>query len=176
MSGEIKNLAGLIKKRNAIEAEIAAIINRPGEIGHVGEFIASRIFNIKLEHSAVTAGWDGHFTKGPLAGKTVNIKWYPKREGLLDLNQFNPDYYLVLTGGRSNAETSRGKTRPWLISEVFLFETRWLLNELTGRKVKIGIATSVASDYWEQARVYNGKESLLLPLSVEQRGMLDLFG
>lgn len=177
MSGEMRKLAALIKKRNAIEADLAAIINRPGEIGHVGEFIASRIFNINLEHSAVTAGWDGRFTEGALAGKTVNIKWYPKREGLLDLNiQFNPDYYLVLTGGQANAETSRSKTRPWLITEVFLFETRWLLSELAGRKVKIGSATSVARKYWEQARVYPGKDSLLLPLSEEKREMLALFG
>ena len=175
MSREIRKLAALIKKRNAIEADIAAIINRPGEIGHVGEFIASRIFNINLEHSAVTAGWDGHFTESSPAGKTVKIKWYPKREGLLDLNiQFNLDYYLVLTGGQANAKPSRGKTRPWLISD--LFETRWLFSELAGRKVKIGSATSVARKYWEQARVYPGKESLLLPLSEEKREMLALFG
>ena len=80
MSEEIRKLAALIKKRNAIEAEIAAIINRPGEVGHVGEFITSRIFNVNLEHSAVTAGWDGHFTEGSPVGKTVKIKWYPKRE------------------------------------------------------------------------------------------------
>lgn len=36
MSGEKEKLAGLIKKRNDIEAEIAAIINRPGEVDHVG--------------------------------------------------------------------------------------------------------------------------------------------
>ena len=126
MSGEIRKLAALIKKRNFIEADLAAIINRPGEVGLICEFISSRIININLEHSAVTAGWDGHFMEGPLTGKTVNIKWYPKREGLLDLSkQFIPDYYLVLTGDRANAETSRGKTRPWLISAVFLFDTRW---------------------------------------------------
>lgn len=41
ISGEIEKPAGLIKKRNTIEAEISANINRPGEVGHVGEFIAT---------------------------------------------------------------------------------------------------------------------------------------
>jgi hypothetical protein len=42
----------------------------------------------------------------------VNIKWYLKREGLLDTSEsVRLDYYLVLAGPRSAAASSRGSTR-----------------------------------------------------------------
>ena len=179
MRSDIQKLAHLIAKRNVIEADIAAIVGRPGEIGHVGEYIASKIFNINLEKSAVQAGWDGCFTEGDLSGKTVNIKWYAKREGILDINTHtHPDYYLVLAGPKANEETSRGKVRPWLIKEVFLFETTWLINELRNRNIKIRTAASVAQAYWEHARIFPGSENSqqVLMLSKKQQEMLKLFG
>jgi len=49
---ELKRLAELIRKKNEIEREITRIINRPALIGHVGEFMASKIFDIELAESA----------------------------------------------------------------------------------------------------------------------------
>jgi hypothetical protein len=40
----------------------------------------ARVFNIRLEDAANTPGLDGYFTAGPLAGKSVNIKLYGKRD------------------------------------------------------------------------------------------------
>ena len=87
------------------------------------EWIAQEIFRVTLEENAVQKGFDGRFADGPLVGKTVNVKWYGKREGLLDINPDSvPDYYLVMTGPKAVARTSRGQTRPLVITEVFLFD------------------------------------------------------
>jgi hypothetical protein len=65
---------------------------------------AAQIFDIELEASAVAAGIDGRFRSGSLQGRTANINWYPKREGLLDTTDSTAlDYYLVLTGPPSAA-------------------------------------------------------------------------
>jgi hypothetical protein len=83
----LAQVATLLRERNAIDVELARLINRPMTSGHLGEWIAAQIFNIQLEATAVAAGVDGRFRSGPLQGRTVNIKWYLKREGLLDMTQ-----------------------------------------------------------------------------------------
>ena len=130
---KLERLAELIHAKNRIDDEIAEIIGRPSLIVHVGEYIASEIFKIELEQSAVEKGIDGRFTQGPLKGQTVNIKFYGKRENLLDINiDHLPDYYLVLTGPKSSAVSSRSATRPWLISSVYLFNSQKLMSVFVG--------------------------------------------
>ena len=147
----LEQLASLLARRNAIDEEIAALIDHPAIRDHVGEWIAQEIFAVKLEGSAVHKGFDGRFADGPLAGKTVNVKWYGKREGLLDINPDGvPDYYLVMTGPKAVARTSRGQTRPWVITEVFLFDAPALVKRLP----RLGVAASVRQHEWEAARVY----------------------
>ena len=98
------NLANLIHNRNKIAEEISLIIDRPAQIGHIGEFIASKIFQITLAESASEKAIDGYFSSGTLQGKSVNIKWYAKRENMLDITpDALPDYYLVMTGPKSPA-------------------------------------------------------------------------
>ena len=122
---ELSKLAQLIKQRNQTETEITALIDRPAQIGHTGEYIASKIFNITLQESASFKGSDGFFSTGNLANKSVNIKWYAKLEGILDININSlPDYYLVLAGPAPQKMNSRGEVRPWLINGVYLFA--WL--------------------------------------------------
>jgi len=48
----LRELATLLAERNRTEQAITAIINRPAALGHIGEFIASSIFDIALEKSA----------------------------------------------------------------------------------------------------------------------------
>jgi hypothetical protein len=109
---QITRLAELLKARNSIDAEIAAITGRPMTSGHLGEWIASRVFGIELEPSAAAAAIDGRFRSAPFAGMTVNVKWYLKREGLLDMSSSPAlDSYLVLAGPASAAASSRGSTR-----------------------------------------------------------------
>jgi hypothetical protein len=151
---QLLRLAALIQKRNVIDAGIAQIIGRPAEKGHVGEYLASYLFDIEIEVSATRAGYDGRFRSGPLAGRSVNVKWYAKREGLLDIKpQHLPDYFLVLTGPRASAASSRGTTRPWLVKDIFLFESAALMNLLKDRNISIGIATSLRLKDWEAARI-----------------------
>jgi hypothetical protein len=95
---ELAQIARLLTERNAIDDTVAAIIDRPMTSGHLGEWIAAQIFDIALERSATTAAIDGRFRSGPLQGQTVNVKWYLKQEGLLDISESPAlDYYLVLT-------------------------------------------------------------------------------
>jgi hypothetical protein len=174
---DLARLAELIKTRNAFENDIARIVGRPAQMGHLGEYIAARVFTIELEESAAHKGSDGRFTGGPLAGRTVNIKWYAKLEGMLDVNpEAIPDYYLVLAGPRVAAASSRATVRPWLIESAFLFDAEELVGAPRRRGVKLGIATSVARQYWDEAEVYPSRRNHLLTLSGEQRRLLSLFG
>ena len=110
---QMQRLAGLVKQKNGADRRIAEVIGRPTITGHFGEVVASEIFGIELHDSAAQKGSDGHFISGTHARRTVNIKYYPKHQGLLDMSVDDaPDYYLVLTGRRSAATTSRGKVRP----------------------------------------------------------------
>ena len=173
---ELQRLASIIKQRNAIDDEIAAIIDRPSHSGHLGEYVASQIFGIRLSESAVTKGIDGDFTEGQLAGKSVNIKKYGIYQGLLDIRpDAVPDYYLVLAGPRSSVASSRGTTQPWVIESVFLFDGHAVVKELSERGVKIGVATSVRRHFWDEAEIYPSPNNPTLPLSAEQRAMIALF-
>src|SRR5437763_303104 len=99
LSTDLQQLAALVKERNAVDDQIAALIGRPAERGHTGEYLAAAIFGITLHESAVYKGSDGRFAAGPLAGRSVNVKWYGTQQGLLDLHlEGAPDDYLVLTG------------------------------------------------------------------------------
>ena len=100
-------LAELIAERNRVEHQIAQVIGRPGERGHVREFIASHVFDIELHEKAATKASDGYFRSGPLVGKSVNIKWYRPQEEMLDLSSdVGLDFYLGLTGPRAPAASA----------------------------------------------------------------------
>jgi len=173
----VAELAELLRERASIEARIAELIGRPALPGHIGEFIAAAIFDIALNESASATATDGTFTRGHLAGKTVNVKLYGKNEGLLDLPRDGApvaDYTLVLVGPRSAAGTSRGTTRPIAISAAYLFPNHELLASLRLRGVKIGVATSVVRNLWDAAEIYP-RSGPRLELDDGQRQLLALF-
>ncbi len=66
--GDLNRLAHLLRRYNAIGDEIAGVIRRPSERGHVGEYTAAHIFDIDLERSARKRARDGRFMAGALAG------------------------------------------------------------------------------------------------------------
>jgi hypothetical protein len=172
----LNDLAGLIREKNEHDARITAIVGRPALIGHVGEYIASRVFGIRLHESAVHKGSDGVFSDGALAGRSVNVKWYARNEGLLDLHQTDPpDFYLVLSGPAPSGAFVKGGVRPWLITQVHVFDASMLHATLAQSGTKIGVASSVRKAYWIDAEVYPTPRNQLLVLSAEQRGMLALF-
>src|SRR3954471_1765925 len=83
VSSDLAVLTDLLRHRNEIDRQIAGLIGRPAERGHLGEFIASRLFGIRIAGSATQKDLDGWFESGPLAGKSVNVKLYGLHEGLL---------------------------------------------------------------------------------------------
>ena len=173
---EVARIASLLTERNAIDDTIAVIIDRPMAAGHLGEWIAAQVFDIQLEHSASTAVIDGQFRTGPLRGHTVNVKWYLKQEGLLDMSESAAlDYYLVLTGPRSALLTSRGGTRPWRIDHAFLFHAPSLLAEQQSRGVKTGSQPASAEQNGSPPRSIPTKTTGCCPLSDRQTGLLRLF-
>lgn len=151
----LSTLADLIREHNGVARRSSDLICRPALLGHIGEFIASRVFDIQLESSAATPGIDGRFGSGPLADRTVNIKFYSQRDSMLDIaTKSPPDVYLVLVGRLAPAFPSRYEPRPWSIREVFLLESQRLMPVLRARSVPIGVATSVPASEWEAARIY----------------------
>ena len=177
-NGDLRRLAELLDLRNANEREIAELIGRPGQPGHVGEFIAVRIFDIDLEPSANRPGYDGRFGSGPLAQKSVDVKYYSRWEAMLDINiKHTPDYYLVLAGPKSTAASSKGSSRSWTVDNVFLFEAKPLIERLRERGVKIGTATSVRSNEWEAARIYPvGADKSPVTITKTQQEQIGMFG
>lgn len=177
MDQAIELLAELIHERNEVAQRITALVGRPAQIGHVGEFIASKVFDIQLEESAVAKGIDGRFRNGPLAGMSVNVKFYAKLEWLLDIRaDAIPDYYLVLAGPRTKVASSRGESRLWYIDSVYLFAGQRIYNELFSRNLRIGEATSVMRAHWDTAEIYPHNRNSEFQLTADQRAMLALFG
>jgi hypothetical protein len=172
---DLQRIAKLLRERNAIDDQIAEITKRPMVAGHLGEWIAAQVFDIELELSAVATAIDGRFRSGPLAGRTVNIKWYLKREGLLDMTMSDLlDEYLVMTGPVSAAMSSRGQTRPWRIDAVYLFDARALRADLLERGRRVGVASSVRAERWKEAEIYP-QDNPRLPLSAPAREALRMF-
>lgn len=172
----VARVAGFLSERNRIDASIARVIGRPVTAGHLGEWIAAQVFGIELEESAAAQGIDGRFGSGRLVGCTVNVKWYMKRTGLLDTTEFpGLDYYLVLTGPPSPAESSRGLSRAWCVQAVFLFDARQLRAEQVSRGVRRGVASSVVKRLWNEAEIYPRPRNPLLTPTADQVRMLGLF-
>ena len=175
--GRLSELAQLIREKNEHDARITDIVGRPALIGHMGEYIASRIFGIRLHESATHKGSDGEFTSGALAGCSVNIKWYAKNESVLDLHTTQPpDFYLVLTGPPPSSTAVKGGVRPWLISHVYLFAAPVIHGALVQSGAKIGVASSVRKAQWIDAELYPTPKNELLVLSEGQRSMIAMFG
>jgi hypothetical protein len=173
---ELQHLSELLRERNGIDARISQLIGRPALQGHIGEFIGSKVFDIELERSATQKAIDGRFRSGPLAGPTVNIKFYAKQESVLDIHTtVQPDYYLVLAGPESSASSSRGKSRPLVVDHVYLFHAGAVVEAVRRRNVKVGIATSVPKRLWREAEIYPAQRNAELPVSPEQHSLLALF-
>jgi hypothetical protein len=161
---DVTRVAELIRDRNRIDAALSACIRRPALPGHLGDWIAAQVFGIELEQH-LAKGVDGRFADG----RTVNIRWYLKRDNLLDLREDGPDHYLVLTGPKKVADV-----RPMVVDAVYLFDAAILVAELRGRGLKIGVGSSVRAQQWEAAEIYP-RHNPSFVLTEEQRDLLALF-
>jgi hypothetical protein len=166
----LAQIADLLRVRNEADRSIATLLGRPATSGNIGEAVAARVFGIRLVESGSNRGFDGVFSDGPHAGKTVNIKTYSRHESILDIGPHPCDYFLVLTGPVGPA-----RHLPWGIDSIFLFESITLLEALKRRQVKIGVATSVLKADWEAARLYPPSQNSPMRLSEAQLAMLALF-
>jgi hypothetical protein len=173
---ELAEFAALLKERNAINARIGAMLGRPAETGDIGEWIASKIFDIELAAAANNTAFDGHFTTGDLVGRTVNVKTYLRQYSTLDVTEHSSlDYYLIFTGPKSNLGSSRGTLRPFCIESVYLFKSADLLTELRATGKVIGIATGINVAWWKAAEIYPLPTNPALMLNDHQRSRLALF-
>ncbi|MFJ5990646.1 hypothetical protein [Lentzea sp. NPDC092896] len=154
-------VAALIQERNRIDAELSTCIGRPALTGHLGAWIAAQVFGIS----------DGRLGDG----RTVGVRWYTKREGLLDMKEKGPDLYLVLAGPKAEPASSRGTTRPLVVDAVYLFDGAAVVADLQSRGLKIGVASSVRTELWEAAEIYP-RRNPSFPLTSEQRELLALLG
>ena len=171
---EAVRIAELLAARNRLDLEIALVTNRPVSIVHLGEWIASRVFDIELDADAVNPAVDGTFRSGELAGKSVNVKWYVTREGLLDLNELAAaDYYLVLAGPKS--ASIRGGIRPWCFESVHLFESGPLVESIRSRGLRIATAASIRVEQWDDAEIFPVSAHPALVVTEDQAGLLRLF-
>lgn len=172
----LARIAEWLRERNRIDDQIAEVIHRPMTSGHLGEWIAAQIFDIELELSASEAVIDGCFRSGPLEGRTVNVKWYLEREGLLDMTAAEDLHdYLVLTGPVGVAASSRGRTRPWRIDAVYLFDAQTLRADLLARGQQVGTASSIRNELWTGAEIYPEPRNNRFLLTAEQVQALRLF-
>jgi hypothetical protein len=173
----LSRLAELLRARNTVESNLANLLENSVNLGAVGEYIAAQIFGITLLPSAHHGEFAGIFANQPLTGKTVDIQWYPRREGFLNVHsEPAPDYYLILAGPKQESSTARALVNPWLISSVHLFHAPELLSALRERGVQIGSHTSVINQLWERAEIFPVQLNHTLLLSDEQRQLLHLFG
>jgi len=176
MQASIRTLADLLNERNLLDERIAQLIGRPASPGHIGEYIAAAVFRIDLFPSATHKAADGVFQEGPLQGKSVNVKLYGKQEGILDIRpDALPDFYLVLTGPRSQPTSSRGSTRPLTIQHAYLFDAAELASLLKARGTNLGPASSVPQALWETAEVWPSATNPRIHLDKDQTEALGLF-
>jgi hypothetical protein len=174
----LAELAGLIAQRNAVERAISQVIGCPAHSGHIGEYIAAVIFNITLNAGANHKQDDGRFSTGPLQDQTVNIKYMSRKIGILNMGTSrvavnHPDWYLVLTGPTSKPMSTKQTATPWVIEQVFLFNSQELLRQLNGKRT--GIATGVPKVLWQAAKLYPEAVSPHYTITEEQRAHLNLF-
>jgi hypothetical protein len=171
---DLSRLASLLQSRNTIDEKMATLIGRSAQVGNIGEYIAATIFAITLDEAGKHRGYDGRFTQGPLAGRTVDIQWHPRHDGQMNIKQDAlPDYYLALEGPANSAASF---ANPWIIEAVFLFNASNLLTALRERGVQLGSGTSVTGPLWERAEIYPVPRNNRLTLSEEQHKLLVLFG
>ncbi len=171
---DLNALSSLIKSRNTIDGKLATIIGKSAQIGNMGEYIASIIFEIALDGTGKARGYDGRFIRGPLARQSVDVQWRVRRDGQLNIKiDAIPDYYLVFTGPTTCTPPFAS---PWLIETIFLFHGIELHTALRERGVQIGNSTSVTGPLWERTEIYPIPRNPALILTDEQRKQLILFG
>lgn len=172
----LPHLAELLRARNTVESNIANLLGSGVNLAAVGEYITAEIFGITLVPSSHHNEFAGIFAHRPLEGKTVDVQWYPRREGFLNIHsEPAPDYYLVLAGPKQESSTARALVNPWLICSVHLFSARDLLAALRERGVQIGTHTSVINQLWERSEIFPIQHNNTLLLTDEQRQLLKLF-
>ena len=172
---DLVELARLLDERNEVDSKIARIVGMSARIGDVGEYIAARVFEIKLHESRSAKGSDGIFVGGQFKGRTVNVKFYTDSGNGLDLKPpGSTEFYLVFSGGGKEMGM-KGVSRPLTIDSIYIFDESALMGKLLARGVKIGEPTSLRNEDWDEAELYPRSRSPVYRLIDDQRRMLKLF-
>ncbi len=173
---ELSHLADLIGERNRVEREIVAITDRSAQLERVGEYIASIIFDLTLYPFRSEMGSDGYFNIGPLAGQSVDVKWYSREEYRVSVNVAAlPDYYLVFSGPRVSTIVSRRAPHAWAISKVHLFQAKAFVDASLLNNAKANVGIVVARAHWDEAELYPNARNPFFSLTEAQRARLAMF-
>ena len=111
---KLRRLARVIQERNAIDKEIASIINNEALNGNIAEYIVEQVFGVErpLKRNQKTS--DGFIPEGLLKGKTVNTKYSGKSDRWLNIIEGDDlDYYIVIKGLKSDQDA------PFTIERAF---------------------------------------------------------
>lgn len=84
------------------------------------------------------------------------MKFHSVNEHLINLSKKASEdvYLLVFTGAYEPASSSRGKNRPFRITNAYLFHEKKLCDDLKKQKRKVGVGTSLKREYWNKAEIY----------------------
>ncbi len=175
-SDKLGYLAEFIRIRNVADQGIARFIGRAPHPDSIAAFVASRIFDIELQPTPGRA----RFRSGPFKDRSVQVQYASRNNGTLamvksDHPADHPDVYLVITGQRSDVTPVVDTVTPWVVTNVYLFRTEWIIDRLISHGIEIGTATHVPKHLWEQAAVYPKANPSLYPISSRQRSALELF-
>jgi len=173
---DLPRLAELLRARNTVESNIAKLLECEVTLSNVGEHIAACIFGIRLIPTTSQTGFVGIFTTPTLKGKTVDVRWYPRRGGYLNIHTDPaPDYTLVLAGPEIEQNEARALVNPWVITSVHLFHMQELLSALRSRGIRVSPRVSINTHLWEQTEIFPRQHNPGLILADEQRQLLKLF-
>lgn len=174
--GRLDELADLIRRKNAIDADIAAIVGRPAQMGHVGEHVAAEIFWHCARAFSINEVHRRLLRHGSLGGPVSQHQVVRETGGVAgSCAQLPPGLLPSDDRTQGPAMSSRGGVRPWLISHVFLFESTNLYDALDRTGSKIGVATSVRAHLWAEAELFPEQRNPSLPLTSDQRNALLMF-
>ncbi|MCX7925443.1 MAG: hypothetical protein N2554_06485, partial [Fimbriimonadales bacterium] len=122
---DLYQLANLVQQRNQLEHAMAQLIGEPFTPAKVAEFLARRVFGI---HSDEGTPFDGYFTEGALAGKSVAIRYLPERGRLYSfkasLTEPQSDYYLLMVGADGRRKHALQVSTAFTIDAVYLVDAR----------------------------------------------------
>lgn len=172
---ELRQMAGLLRARNAIDDVIATITDRPVNPGHLGEWIAARIFPSNSSSRPLPGPSTAAFDRS-CRGRGGEREVVRQARGCAGHDGAFVSRLLPRADRSALGRTHLTRYHPPTHDRVGLpFPAAKLAETIRDTGLKLGIATSVRNALWDAAEVYPEQCNPELPLSPQQRHLLALF-